>query len=869
MYQLYYHKLIMKKTFWVVLYALVFSPFILSTVCAQSTEGKDFWVTMMRADSDEPSNLSITVSAKEAANVTVSNPYTGYTKTFSVNADGIYRLENLNSNDCYVGSYNDVEVASNHALHVVSDQPISLIAANYKTKSFDVAAVLPTSAVRSEYRIVCYPPTDHKGSPQGSHFAIVATENNTVVDITPSVSTMNHSAGTTYQTDTLMKGQVYYVWTGNGGSDSYDLSGTIVKAHGNKKIAVFNGNIHTNIPNAIEDRDHIYSQAMPIQYWGTQFAIMSSLTTIDNQKDVTASDYKKLAGTYERIDKIRILALTDETTIYIDGDSITTISFASNPKGIYEFDFGAKDNMTKYTGDGHRYFEGASHFIETSCPAAVHQFFTSNRYDHGTQKIDGTEYKYCNGDPSELWVNPIEQNIDEITFATFQTAQVKDHFINIVTKNENVASVTLDGNNISSRFNPLTGNAAYSFARMNITDGTHTLKADSGFIANVYGFGQRESYAFPAGARTKDLSSAIIINGDTFSIDKPNTLCGNDTVRFECHLNYIPKAVKWGFGDGSDTTIVNTDSLEYSMVDHFYPVVGSYPAYAIIYREHDDRCYGESDEDSIPIAVVIGRLEFEVGTLEVPCNGNAKLPYNNISGIQLTQDVLHFDAAAQAAGFSNIIINADSSRFEFAIPALSDEERLQNTYAINLRIETKCDTLDKDLTFTVPLSGDVIDQRYTYVLGLKKAKFEGYSLSNFEWMKDGDTIVVSRNAVLNIKDVPNADILAEYIVCYDINKGGTVERQCSCPKGFDPTITEEYDLTGAEISANYTLIDGKFFINSKGNSTAQWIDVNGNTVKSYEVPDGGCVVEAPAAGFYILRVTTDGKDRNFKIIVNK
>ena len=54
---------------------LVLSFGIMSGLCtfAQSTEGTDFWFTMMRADSDDPEKLSVTISAKEAAIVELSN----------------------------------------------------------------------------------------------------------------------------------------------------------------------------------------------------------------------------------------------------------------------------------------------------------------------------------------------------------------------------------------------------------------------------------------------------------------------------------------------------------------------------------------------------------------------------------------------------------------------------------------------------------------------------------------------------------------------------------------------------------------------------------------------------------------------------
>lgn len=832
---------------------------------AQSTEGTDFWVTMMRADSNNPTNLSLTVSAKNATSVTVANPFTGYTTTFNVAANGIYHLENLNANDCYVGANADVESVSRHALHVTSDEPISLIAANYRDKSFDVAAVLPTAAVRSEYRIMCYTPSAHSDASQGSHFAIVATEDNTVVDITPTVKTMRHLAGITYQTDTLQKGEVYYVWTGNGSGDNFDLSGTAVQAQDNKKIAVFNGNSHTNIPINIRDRDQIYSQAMPIQYWGTQFAIMSSKTTIDEQ-----------TGTWERIDKIRVMALTDGTEIYIDGNLVHTIDFATNPKGIYEFDFGAKDQMTNYSGDGHPYFEGASHYLETSCPAAVHQFFTSNRYDHNSGK-------YCNGDPSELWVNPIEQNIAEITFATFQTAQVKNHFLNIVTKNSNVASVTLDGASISSQFAPLTGNNAYQFARMTINNGTHTLRADSGFIANVYGFGEKESYAFPAGAYTKDLTSAIVINGDTFSIEKQSTLCGYDTIHFECTLNYAPQAVKWGFGDGTDTTIINTTNSNSITVDHFYPLNGNYPAYAKIVREHDITCYGSADVDSIPINVNIGRYEFSIGTPDIPCPEDGKqyvgkIPYSNPAQINLHGGnvTIEFDATAQHDGFEQSDLVVSEDHFVIVIPETAKPD---TQYGIHMQIESSCGGTDTVMYFMLNYDKDIITQRYNNVLGLLTAPFEGKQLSDFQWYRTSDSTAIEGqvSSNLNMYDLPFDSYKNDtYYVCFTVGKGTANEAtSCACAKAFSQndlpySFGEQFTL-----SVTAEPMGDNVFVNAVWDqaqedieATAQWLNIQGKALgEAIVLPNGGRTITMPKEqGMYLLRVVIGKQTRTFKFI---
>lgn len=150
-----------------------------------STEGKDFWVTLMRADADNPTELSLRFATKEDATIRVENTYTGFDTTLTLTANTLGTLV-LDKQDCYVGTNENMKV-SNHALHITATANISLIAANYRDKSFDVAAILPTASLKNEYRMQCYTPADHENNYQGSHFAIVATEDNTIVDYVPTI----------------------------------------------------------------------------------------------------------------------------------------------------------------------------------------------------------------------------------------------------------------------------------------------------------------------------------------------------------------------------------------------------------------------------------------------------------------------------------------------------------------------------------------------------------------------------------------------------------------------------------------------------------------------------------------------------------
>ena len=239
--------------------AMMMGLLLPSSLFAQSTEGTDFWVTLMRGDERNYDELSLTFSANQATDVRVQNTETGLDTTMHVEDNAIQRLSLNNfENSCYVTD-GEAETPVYRALHVTSGKPISLIAANYKDKSFDVAAILPTKALKSEYRIQCYTPYAHADNEQGSQFAIVAADDDVVVDFTLTEGTSTgKSANVEYTTDTLKRGQVYYVWSGQ--NSGRDLSGSVIKARDGKKIAVFNGNSHTNI-GKVRDRDHVFSQA--------------------------------------------------------------------------------------------------------------------------------------------------------------------------------------------------------------------------------------------------------------------------------------------------------------------------------------------------------------------------------------------------------------------------------------------------------------------------------------------------------------------------------------------------------------------------------------------------------------------------------
>ncbi len=875
-----------KHLFAVLLFCLCLAP-LTSTkaetvVEGQSTEGKDFWVTFLRADQDDNNQLelSLSISSREDCNVTITNPFTGYSETVSVSANNMTLVELYSGNVladnarsamagtgkvCYAVNSEQVDTC---ALHVTATANISLFATNYKKATFDATNVLPTASLLDEYYIQTYTPSDHSGtgSTQGSHFAVIAAEDNTIIDYCPSEYTTTitraknalnfvggdinmvdedlrdfarFQKGDTLHSPVLKKGQVWYVWTGMKDNAEGDLSGTYVKARNGKKIAVFQGCPHTNIPYQVKQRDHIFSQAMPTQYWGNTFVLTASAS--------------------RPADKIRILALNDQTEVRINGDSVYTFDFATNPKRYWEFEIGSNGTYAK----------NGSCLVTTSCPCAVHLFIVSQQY-HGD--------KNSSGDPAMLWINPIEQQIDQVTFATYASKNgTTAHYVNVVT--DKPQSMTLDGTSIESNFSPVDGSNTYHYAQVSLgsTATSHTLKSENGnFIAHVYGFTANESYGYSAGGATKPLTQYITINGQIFTPESENTLCGEDTIKFACHPDYEYEKIEWYFGDGSND-LTNRDS-----VAHFYEKSGVYDAYVLIYRESSNLCSGQSAVDRIPIKVTIGRYEFSIGTPDIPCPENSneyigRIPYTNEGKVNLYGDnvTIEFDQAAKDAGFNEDQLKIESNYFQISIPKTAKPD---TEYGIHLVIKSDCGGADTTMYFMINFDNDVIDQRYNNVLGLLASKFDGKSLSDFQWYRTSDSTAIEGqiSANLNFYDLPYGDISKDrYYVCFTINKGQPNEvRTCACAKEFaDNKNKREFTPEGNEITAYQVLNGDKIFVNASYDTskdiecTAQWITSNGKIYQevTFNIPNGGCTIDVPKdKGFYLLRVRTGKNNRNFK-----
>jgi hypothetical protein len=255
----------------------------------------------------------------------------------------------------------------------------------------------------------------------------------------------------------------------------------------------------------------------------------------------------------------------------------------------------------------------SSCYLTTSCPAGVHLFMVSNRYDNVTAKVSSDTLV---SDPAMLWISPIEQVIKEINFATYHTQQAKFHFMNILTTTADVANMRWNNNSIAQYFHPLNGNSDYSYARIQIPEGQHHLQGSVGFLAHVYGYGERESYAYSCGSST--IQRSVTFNGSPLMIDSVyhGLFCVDNPIEMKLNIgNNDYESIDWNFGDGiTYSTPTNMTNEEKKVTYHTYSAPGWYDlTVSAVYVNH---CTNQKYDEDMHFSFRVVRPDTIIGTVQ-------------------------------------------------------------------------------------------------------------------------------------------------------------------------------------------------------------------------------------------------------------
>ncbi|RXK86751.1 PKD domain-containing protein [Filimonas effusa] len=486
-----------------------------------SNKGKDFWVgygshvSMYNSNSGAllanggTQNMILYFTSAEDADVTVSIPRLGWSRNYHVSANQVTESDAMPKTSSYDARLAS-EGVSQAGIHITSTRPIVAYAHIYDNNVSGASLLFPTPTLGQDYYVLGF--TQQSNSNFSYPFCfVIATENNTTVEITPSANTQHHQAGVPF-TQVLQQGEVLNLLgqlTG-GSADQrtgVDLTGTRIRSvssggNGCTKIAVFCGTSKLNIkcqPNGSGSADNTIQQIFPFSAWG---------------KNYITAPTRNMPNNF-----FRVMVKDPATKVKLNGTPLTGLI-----------------NNSYYQ------FQSASTGVITSdIPVLVAQFITTSNQCGNT--ILGTV-----GDPEMIYLSPVEQTINKITLNSTSHYNITSHFINVIMRKGGVASFRLDGTDVSTSFTPLPQDASYSYAQLPVSAGVHQLQSDSGFNAIAYGYGNTESYGYNAGTNVSDLYQYISIKTQYNTTNLPAT-CEKTPFRLSVTLPYKPASIHWDFGN--------------------------------------------------------------------------------------------------------------------------------------------------------------------------------------------------------------------------------------------------------------------------------------------------------------------------------
>jgi gliding motility-associated-like protein len=476
-----------------------------------SNKGKDFWIIYTGHIDNTTSRMALYITAPTNATGVLS--VGGSTLPFTVTANQVTTLRLTNattpSNSL---AYNSQSAGTgvNRGIHIVSDTPVVVYSHILNAARSGATLVLPTNVLGREYYVSGYASVGNNANSK-SEFAIVATQDNTTVEIKPSAADAGntHLPNVSFQV-VLNTGDVYQYQSANNG----DLTGSYIKSVASanspcKPIAVFAGSTWTAMGCAsASSGDNLYQQMFPLVSWGKTY--------------ITAP------FSLRSYDIFRIMVKDVTTVVQVNGVTLPPATLINN--AYYEINTSGNNTPRIITAD------------KAIC---VVQYMITQNCDN------------VNSDPEMVILNPIEQTLNDIVVLSARNdltppnTNITRHFINIIIKTAGLSSLRIDG--ALPTATPVTIPATgYSYLQEEVTTSTavnptHRVYADSGFVAIAYGYGNVESYGYNAGTNVRDLYQFISIQNPYATVPFP-AACKNSPFYFSIVFPYEPTQIIWNFG---------------------------------------------------------------------------------------------------------------------------------------------------------------------------------------------------------------------------------------------------------------------------------------------------------------------------------
>ncbi|HTH82097.1 MAG TPA: PKD domain-containing protein [Mucilaginibacter sp.] len=553
---------------------------------SQSNKGTEFWTAYMAhvngASGGMGSSMILYITSDISTTGSVDIADGSFSQAFTVTANAVTFVTIPSS--AFLNTYGTY----NKGIHITAAKPVAVYAHIYASSVSGATLLLPVNAMGKDYMSLNYTQRSNDTTAR-SDFAIIGTEDNTTVSVTPSAQlTSGQAAGTPFII-TLNKGQVYQ------GLSKIDLTGTKIQSISTvngtcKKIAVFSGSSKIGIScanDASPTSDNLFQQVYPTSTWGKNY--------------ITAPLLSRAYDIY------RIVLSDPATNVTLNGVPVS--GFVGNL--YYEFK------------------SQTANVIAADKPIQVVQYTPTQG-----QNLNCTTQNGDIGDPEMIYLSPIEQGLDHVTLYSSGYYKIVQSYINVVILTSAAPSFTLDGNPYTT-FKPITG-TTYSYAQIPVssgpqatgggstTSGTHTIKASAPFNAIAYGFGSTESYGYAAGTNLQDLNENVVLQNPA----KPDTSltngCSNVSYKLRVTIPYQTTSIAWKV-DGvltytDNAPVVKSTTVKGTVTLYTYEnpnlatfTVGTHIVIATVFNPVADVCGSYEDVENDFIIADPGASDFKAG----------------------------------------------------------------------------------------------------------------------------------------------------------------------------------------------------------------------------------------------------------------
>ena len=489
---------------------LVILPAAASAQVRKDAGGYEYWLAIPpneEVNFGGEIELTLVICALEKqANVFVEIPWTGANFERVIPAGWAERINSIDGALPWDLEVRDAGIARAKGIHVQSDEPVTVRLYSARSFSADSFTAIPVHMWGRTYRHIGYYEQADTIKRRGSGFVIVAAHDNTDVHIElqgqgDGQTTDGRSPGMQFDV-VLQRGQTYMVH-GNGLSQGFDLSGTLVTA--SNPIGVISFHMRSIIPLAMGggDRDFLVEMLPPVEHWGQRYACR------ELERETGFGDF------------YRVMAAEDNTTVRLrtfdvkSGRETAKREFTIRTAGEFA-EFGERAPEASAPPDA---ILGIS-LWEADKPIQVVLYSYSSDWD-GAARYN----------PFMVALTPFElaSNVEIVDIPSGTGFSVLD----IITEdNPNLlGSLQLNGQPIEQIDNkflePTYGDDGLRSSRILLAPGTYRIAGDALFVGMLHTNGGSSIHGLPLGrtafplraAETPNLPTLTALNADCFGAE--------------------------------------------------------------------------------------------------------------------------------------------------------------------------------------------------------------------------------------------------------------------------------------------------------------------------------------------------------------